>query len=191
MIDERRNDIPDSLRARLLKTLELARRGIGGEQETAQRVLEALLRKHNLSLADLEEIERPPLEWMTIQCASEQELTVLTGVLIVAAGVKVEALKSSDFMVTARLSAAQRAAVTVLWDVYSAAWQAAVEDLSIAFCYRHQLFDTDEARRISAETERPSPPSRAEALKAQRRRDLADSLEHVDRPVGRLGGLKR
>lgn len=43
----------DKLRARLAKLLALAQRGVGGEKDNAQRMLEKLLAKHGMTLADL------------------------------------------------------------------------------------------------------------------------------------------
>jgi hypothetical protein len=45
----------DKIRARLMKLLELAKRGEHGEKENAQRFLEKLLKKHGMTVADLDD----------------------------------------------------------------------------------------------------------------------------------------
>lgn len=53
--------LPDATRGRLERLLELARRGVGGEAETAQAMLLRLLDANGLTMADLEAISAP--EW--------------------------------------------------------------------------------------------------------------------------------
>lgn len=48
----------DRIKQRLIKILTLARRGIGGEKENAERMLNNLLKKYSLTLADLEDDEK-------------------------------------------------------------------------------------------------------------------------------------
>lgn len=52
------------LQAKLKKLLTLARQGIGGERTNAQRALEKLMAKHNITLDDLDH-ETQKLTWLT------------------------------------------------------------------------------------------------------------------------------
>lgn len=55
-------DIDPKIQARLRKLLNLAERGVGGEKDNAQRMLEKLLARHGLSMDDLAE-ERRAIRW--------------------------------------------------------------------------------------------------------------------------------
>lgn len=192
--------IPDSLRARLLKTLELARRGIGGEKDNAQVMLEKLLRAHGLSLADLEELESPPTEWLWIEGADASAGVVAVGIFLLVCGAKCRVCNGEyeradghhgvdQRWVGAEVSAAQRAAITVLWEVYSKAWDDATRDLAWAFIRKHQLLPADGHALPRPEPVAAFSKEWLEQLAAERRRNgFAQLLERVERPVQRLGG---
>ena len=52
------NAVPAAILLKIRKLQELARRGVGGEAQNAQRVLEALCEKYGLALEDLDQDEK-------------------------------------------------------------------------------------------------------------------------------------
>lgn len=54
--------LSEKVQAKLRKLQALAERGVGGEKETAQRMLEKLLARHGLSVEDLDD-ERRKIRW--------------------------------------------------------------------------------------------------------------------------------
>lgn len=69
----------DKARQRMLKLLALARRGEGGERDNAQRFLESMLKKHDMTLADLGE-ESQKVEWMCFPVKTAQDRRLLVQV---------------------------------------------------------------------------------------------------------------
>lgn len=69
----------DKARQRMLKLLALAKRGEGGERDNAQRFLGALLKKHGMSLADLED-DGLAAEWMKFPLKTVQDRQLLVQV---------------------------------------------------------------------------------------------------------------
>lgn len=58
-------DIDPKIQAKLRKLLNLAERGVGGEKDNAQRMLEKLLARHGMTVDDLSD-ERREIRWFTI-----------------------------------------------------------------------------------------------------------------------------
>lgn len=66
----------DKARQRMLKLLALARRGEGGERDNAQRFLESMLKKHGMTLADLDE-DCQEADWMCFSVKTAQDRRLL------------------------------------------------------------------------------------------------------------------
>jgi len=69
----------DKARQRMLKLLALARRGEGGERDNAQRFLESMLKKHGMTLADLDE-DCQEAEWKCFPIKTAQDRRLLVQV---------------------------------------------------------------------------------------------------------------
>lgn len=69
----------DKARQRMLKLLALARRGEGGERDNAQRFLESMLKKHGMTLVDLDEDDQEA-EWKCFPIKTSQDRRLLVQV---------------------------------------------------------------------------------------------------------------
>jgi hypothetical protein len=175
----------DELRTRLLKVLRLARQGIGGEKENAEALLAKMLRRHGLSPADLHELEGEPRELHWLKTVDDMQVTILAGLLAALFGRDRELWTSGKNArkLGINLSRAEAVSIDIAWEVYSAAWEDAKLDLALAFIMRHRLIDPKRAREPGDDVEL----SAAEKARLRRADAMIDVLEHVDRPVPRVG----
>lgn len=67
---------------RLKKVLALARNGVGGEKENAERQLEALMRKHNLKLSDIDDESEEKFK-LELQSANQYERALFRQIISV------------------------------------------------------------------------------------------------------------
>ncbi|WP_428042756.1 hypothetical protein [Candidatus Avelusimicrobium fimicolum] len=64
-----------NLKERLLTLYALSQRGVGGERENAERILNRTLKSHNMTLEEfLNEQETKQLYWLRIESKQEGEL---------------------------------------------------------------------------------------------------------------------
>jgi hypothetical protein len=170
----------DTTRDRLLKILRLAQQGVGGERDNAAALLDKLLRKHSMTLADLEAAERQPTRaWFP--ASDNDESTVLAQVAVSLFGTKRKIWRQSGrHNLAIDVTPSEHAALTIAWDVYRAAFAEARHALVLGFCVKHSLFAPESG--VAAEM---SPEARA---RAERALAMAETLPSVDAPGRRLGG---
>lgn len=169
----------DDIRARLLKVLRLAQEGVGGERENAEVLLAKLLKRHAMTMADLEDaIDRPRTrEWLP--ASDMDERTVLAQLVIRLLGIDRAVWRHAtggDLGVD--VTPSEHAALTIAWEVYRAAFADARHALVLGFCFRHGLYAA-----TGAEGEPMTEEARARAVQALR---LAETLPVVDPPGRRL-----
>ena len=169
----------ESIRARLLKVLRLAQQGVGGERENAEVLLAKLLRKHSMTMADLEGATNQPVALVWLPASGDDERTVLAQLVIRMFGTGRKVWRrspSSDLGVD--VTASEHAALVIAWEVYRAAFTEARQSLVIGFCYKHGLFAAEGAEAdVSAEAQ----------ARAARALALAEVLPVVEPPGKRLG----
>lgn len=73
------SELSQSVRRRLQKIAQLAERGVGGEKAAAQAMLERQLRKHGITLADLDVFIKR--EWTEISTTCDYDLQLLEQVI--------------------------------------------------------------------------------------------------------------
>ena len=170
----------DSIHVRLLKVLRLAQEGVGGERENAEVMLEKLLRKHSMTMADLEDALDQPRESAWLPVSDGEERAVLAQLVVKLFGVERKVWRrGNDVELGVDVSAAERSALVIAWEVYRAAFAEARRALVMGFCFKHGLYaaeGTSDSEMTAEERE-----SAARALK------LAEALPIVDAPGKRLG----
>ena len=72
----------ESIRIRLLKVLRLAQGGVGGERENAEVLLGKLLRKHAMTMADLDGSLDQPRTLAWLPATGEDERSVLAQLVV-------------------------------------------------------------------------------------------------------------
>lgn len=173
------NSEAESVRARLLKVLRLAQQGVGGERENAEALLEKLLRKHSMTMADLESVEAGESRvWLS--AADAEERMVLSQLAIRLFGTKRKLwTQQGNCHLGVDLSPAEKTAIEIAWEVYSEAFAEARHALVLGFCFKHELYASDENGG--------SEMSDEERERGRRAMALADVLPKVDAPGRRLG----
>lgn len=163
-------DVSAAVRRRLFKLLELARRGEGGEKDNAQRMLEALFKRHGLTMEDL---ERPERKRYRFKCRDPIELKLLLQIAY-------RVLDRTDYTVWRQGSSAARlldltpmefAEIQFLWDLYRRQWSKERDMLLSAFIQRHKLFGSP--------TDINTAKNEMDERELARQRRMMQSLEQV------------
>ena len=169
----------ESIRARLLKVLRLAQAGVGGERENAEVLLEKLLRRHSMSMADLEGALDQPRTLVWLPASGDDERAVCAQLVLSMFGTDRKVWQnpgSHDLGVD--VTPSEHAALTIAWEVYRAAFAEARQALVIGFCFKHGLF--------ASEGSSPSEASAEDLARTARALALAEVLPTVDAPGRRL-----
>jgi hypothetical protein len=137
------------IEAKMKKLLALADRGVGGEQATAQRMLQKLLNKHGLSIDDL--LDEKKVDY-TIKFTGAQEKILAFQTISKFLGSKIRGIVRPA-SVTFECTHLQGVEISTHWKIYRDAWRRERDALMTAFLNRNDIFapSTDEA------PQRPAP----------------------------------
>ena len=170
----------ESIRSRLLKVLRLAQEGVGGERENAEVLLGKLLRKHDMTMADLEGSLDQPRAMVWLPASIEDERTVLSQLVARLFGTERKIWRHPTAMdLGIEVTPSEHAALTIAWEVYRAAFAEARHALVMGFCFKHGLYAP-----AGADASELSADDRARAARALA---LAEALPVVESPTPRLG----
>jgi hypothetical protein len=173
------NTETDSIRLRLLKVLRLAQEGVGGERENAEVLLAKLLRKHSMSLADLEGALDQPAAQVWLPASDTDERTVLAQLIVKLFGTSRKVWRrTDDSALGVDVTPSEHAALVIAWEVYREAFGEARHALVLGFCFKHGLYAPEGGTSVMSDAER----ARAAHAVA-----LADALPTVDSPTPRIG----
>ncbi len=168
----------ESIRGRLLKVLRLVQQGVGGERENAEVLLEKLLRKHSMTMADLEGAPEEALRRVWMAAGDLDERSVLSQLIAKLFGTGRKLWRAGqECNVGIDVTSAEGAALVIAWEVYRAAFAEARHALVMGFCFKHGLY--------AAEGTNPELDDEARA-RAARALALADALPAVDAPGRRI-----
>lgn len=128
----------EPIKAKLLKLVELAERGsTDGERRNAQDAINRLLKKHGLTLQDIER-QKIGVHWFSFVSKFDRSLIIqLVG--CVTDTPKITTWKKNK-KVGFELTAEQAADVRAMYDHYRKEWSRALRDLEEAFYNKHSLF---------------------------------------------------
>ncbi len=168
----------ESVRLRLLKVLRLAQEGVGGERENAEVLLEKLLRKHSMSMADLEAASGDGQSRVWIPASDLEERNVLAQLTLKLFGTDRKLWRlGQECNVGIDATPSEHAALLIAWGVYRAAFAEARQALVMGFCFKHGLYA---AEAEGGEMDQEARERAARALA------LADALPVVDAPTPRI-----
>lgn len=174
----------EGVRARLLKVLRLAQQGVGGERDNAEALLAKLLRKHSMTMADLEDVSGQSRAQVWFAAGDIDERTVLSQLALKLFGVERRLWqRSNSAELGVDVTPSEHAALIIAWEVYCAAFAEARQALVIGFCFKHGLYASDGA--AAADT---SDEARARAARALA---MAEVLPVVEAPTKRVGGTTK
>lgn len=169
----------ESIRNRLLKVLRLAQQGVGGERENAEVLLAKLLRKHSMTMADLEGAVDQPRSLFWIAAGDSEERTVLSQLIMRLFGTTRKLWhRTGETNLGVDVTPSEHAALVIAWEVYRAAFAEARHALVMGFCFKHGLYAAD-----GATTAEMSEDDRRRAASALA---LSEALPAVDSPARRL-----
>ena len=170
----------ESIRTRLLKVLRLAQQGVGGERENAEALLDKLLRKHSMTMADLEGALDQPRVLTWFPASDAEERLIFSQLVAKLFGIERKVwTNASTTDAGADVSPSEHSALAIAWEVYRAAFREARHALVIGFCFKHDLY-APEGASASDMTEE----SRARAARALA---MAQTLDAVESPSRRVG----
>jgi hypothetical protein len=154
--------ISDALMRRIGKIKALADRGVDGEQAAAQSMLENILARHNLTMADIEDA-KPVRHWVEVEFSGKHERTLMTQVICkvagVSGGVPIRQRKGTRSRFYVELSAAEQVEVEFVFELMRRALADEFDKALIAFIHRNSLFGP--AGECDEPTPERSPEERA------------------------------
>ena len=154
----------DTIKAQLQKILALAESGVGGERENAQALLQRMMARHGITMADLDDQAKTWVEFFCSKGEARDLLIQIVAVVTQVDRVKYRAgRKACDFELT-QLEAIE---VRQLFNLLLPAWRrekrATLKAARLAFLHRNNLLPTpgpdqtpgkpmtfDEMRRLMA-----------------------------------------
>lgn len=136
----------DKARQRMLKLLALARRGEGGEKDNAQRFLESMLKKHGMTLSDLDEEERS-LEWMKfpIKTAQDRRLLVQVASMVLESNSFITRQYRGEKAIWLNVTKAQCVEIELHYRAFQRDLKKTLEQAYIAFINRNDIFSGEKA----------------------------------------------
>ena len=128
----------ESIKDQLLQIKALAERGVAGERETAARMLERLLTKHGLNLADLDG-EKKETVCFVIQNTREKELLIQVASMII----KPQTCLRGYFKgrrAWIEMTLVEFKDTQAAFNHYKAEWKKEQKKMFVAFIHRHRIF---------------------------------------------------
>ena len=158
------NQISEALMRRIGKIKALADRGVDGEQAAAQAMLENILTRHNLTLADIEDTA-PARNWVEVEFKGQHERKLMGQVIRKVrqhAGdlaIRQQKRVRSSFYV--ELSPAEHVEVEFLFELMRKALAEEFDKVLSAFIFRNNLYGPRTHENDDEETPEPTPEERA------------------------------
>lgn len=147
---------------RLKKLYALAMRGVGGEQEQAQKIFDKLLKKSGLRLEDLD-LDETKLKWFTLSYHGPEQKKLLVQVVYRVTGSTDELYYNHDTLSGRRSStrlelkctAGQKLDIDFLFAFNCRLFEEEKKTLLEAFIQKHEIFgklkEGEKPRELSAE----------------------------------------
>lgn len=177
-----------NLKERLLTLYALSQRGVGGERENAEQILNRTLKSHNITLEEfLNEQAAKQLYWLHIENKQEGDLlTQVIGKITNALGaVEVSYFPRDKKQMGFKLTRGEIIAATMLWEIYAKAFRAEKRKLKqkhnkenkyllLSFIYKHNIFSSQK------NPDKKSADDLDFGLIAEQANDMADVKVHPE-----------
>ncbi|HDR9163667.1 TPA: hypothetical protein QDB28_004071 [Burkholderia vietnamiensis] len=130
----------DKIRSRMMKLLELAKRGVGGEKDNAQRFLDKMLKQHGMTLADLDD-EAIAKHWhtFTYKTELEQKLLIQTACKVLQTGSITTSRRRGSRSLQIELTKAQALELELHYSIYRAELSRNIDRMFHAFCVTNRI----------------------------------------------------
>lgn len=160
------------LKDRLLRLVELSRRGIGGEKENAQVILDRLLKANNISMAefDFEIGETPERRQFTFSGVMGHGLLVQVAAMVLdAQGGSLSYGKRAKNTLVFLCTRSQEVEIKVAYSIFRKDLNEHLDDMFHAFIYKNRIFP-------------PTPPAAPKESKhTERDQRIREMMRAVDR----------
>jgi hypothetical protein len=138
--------ISESLRQKLLKVQALARRGEGGEKQAAAKMLAKLMRKHGLTLDDIQGFKRTEHEFR-YQKKFEKQMIAHIAAKVMNEWPEVYRIKGRSRRMYIVCTNAEAMDIQAEFDRLKPIWKEELDLLFSAFVHKHDLFaESDEGK---------------------------------------------
>ena len=156
--------------SRLLKLLALAKRGVGGEKENAQRMLDKLLAKHHMKLSDIiNDDEALIRSFFNYGSPLEKKLLINIVCAVTNSYSYTEIIKHGlGRKMGFKLTRSQFNEIRFLYIIYRKELTRGVDNFYKAFVYKNDIFPTVDTGKSRTE------------LSLQEKKDLADVMKLMD-----------
>lgn len=142
----------ETLIDRLKKIEALAKGGLEGERENAQRMLDELCARYGVTLEQLADQEKR-MHWFPVRGKQAKELFRCVLVHVVQTRQIRHRIKADGY--ECELTTAQAADVRECWGHYREAWKEQMNDVFAAFIHRNRIYgpakDSDDEPELNAE----------------------------------------
>ncbi len=129
---------------KLRKLLALASQGVGGERDNAQAMLEALMRKHGISVDDLAGESRTLERFKYGRSFLEKKLLhQVIGSVVLNPSFYTDKRKGKGGYVWVEVTKSERLEIELRYAAYAAAMKKEMEIFYSAFIHRNQIFHSD------------------------------------------------
>lgn len=158
------SQITEALMRRLHKIKALAERGVDGEQAAAQAMLENILTRHNLTLADIEDAA-PHRQWVEVSFVGKHERFLMSQVIRKvrqhAGDLPIRQRKRARSCYYVELSAAEHVEVEFVFELMRKALADEFDKVTTAFIHRNKLLGPSIVRDDDEPIPEKTPEERA------------------------------
>jgi hypothetical protein len=174
--------VSDALIRRISKIKALAERGVDGEKDTAQAMLESILARHNLSMADIEDIA-PARNWVEVRFVGQHERMLMSQVIRKvrqhAGDLSIRQRKRARSSYFVELSAVEHVEVEFVFELMRKALAEEFDKVTMAFIHANKLFGPSR-ERDGEKHDKPDTRTHEERARMRQIANMAMYMTPVD-----------
>lgn len=174
--------VSEALMRRIGKIKALAERGVDGEQAAAQAMLENILARHNLTLADIEDAA-PVRNWVEVSFVGKHERSLMSQVIRKvkqhAGDLPIKQRKRARSSFYVELSPAEHVEVEFVFEVMRRALADEFDKVLIAFIHANKLFGPAR-KRDDDEDDEPDTRTPEERMRQRQIAQMAMGMSPVN-----------
>lgn len=174
--------VSEALMRRIGKIKALAERGIDGEQAAAKAMLENVLARHNLTMADIEDAA-PARSWVEVRFNGEHERTLMGQVIRKvrqhAGDLFIKRAKGTRSRYYVELSVAEHVEVEFVFELMRNALADEFDKVLHAFIHRNQLYGPKQERDDDDE-DKPDTRTPEERMRHRQIANMAMMMDKVN-----------
>ena len=176
------SQISEAVMRRIGKIKALAERGVDGEQAAAQAMLESILARHNLTMADIEDVA-PVRNWVEVSFVGKHEKTLMTHVILKVrqepGTFNIQRRKGARSSYWVELSAAEHVEVEFVFELMRKALADEFDKVLMAFIFTNKLMGPRRQRDEEGD-DKPDTRTHEERMRSRQIAQMAMSMNRVD-----------